>query len=159
MFKNVVIPFDIRFIPRLALRAAAALAHGGAKLSLLYITDVAAEFSVGFTPISEDAFKRHDAHVNQQTDNVLAVLAEFGATASTYRIHGSPVHTAINRVAKALDADAILMGTHGRRGLARVWSGSVTESVMREADVPVIVVRESSRTPFVPLFLEQHGRI
>lgn len=38
-------------------------------------------------------------------------------------------------------ADLIVMGTHGRRGVERVLLGSVTERVIRTADVPVLVVR------------------
>jgi hypothetical protein len=33
------------------------------------------------------------------------------------------------------------MGTHGRGGLARALLGSVTESVVRRAPVPVVIVR------------------
>jgi hypothetical protein len=39
------------------------------------------------------------------------------------------------------------MGTHGRRGPARWWAGSVAERVVREADVPVLVVREGGLPP------------
>lgn len=44
---------------------------------------------------------------------------------------------------EALDwnADLIVMGTHGRQGLARALFGSVAESVLRDAPVPVLVVR------------------
>ncbi|MCU4802123.1 universal stress protein [Halobacteria archaeon HArc-gm2] len=38
-------------------------------------------------------------------------------------------------------ADVIVMGTHGRRGLDRYLLGSVTEKVVRAADVPVLTVR------------------
>lgn len=41
----------------------------------------------------------------------------------------------------ARDQDLIVMGTHGRRGPARWWAGSVAERVAREARVPVLVVR------------------
>jgi nucleotide-binding universal stress UspA family protein len=37
--------------------------------------------------------------------------------------------------------DLLVMGTHGRRGPARWWAGSVAERVVREARVPVLVVR------------------
>ncbi|WP_121823083.1 universal stress protein [Halostella salina] len=47
------------------------------------------------------------------------------------------------------DADAIVMGTHGRTGLDRVLLGSVTERVVREATVPVITVRMVDETPAV----------
>jgi nucleotide-binding universal stress UspA family protein len=39
------------------------------------------------------------------------------------------------------DTDLIVMGTHGRRGPARWWAGSVAERVVRESPVPVLVVR------------------
>ena len=41
----------------------------------------------------------------------------------------------------ARDQDLIVMGTHGRRGPARWWAGSVAERVVRESKVPVLVVR------------------
>lgn len=41
----------------------------------------------------------------------------------------------------ARDHDLIVMGTHGRRGPARWWAGSVAERVAREAHIPVLVVR------------------
>lgn len=37
--------------------------------------------------------------------------------------------------------DMVVMGTHGRRGPARWWAGSVAERVIRESAVPVLVVR------------------
>ena len=41
--------------------------------------------------------------------------------------------------------DMIVMGTHGRTGLDRVLVGSVTETVIRNAEVPVVTVRVSER--------------
>jgi nucleotide-binding universal stress UspA family protein len=42
-------------------------------------------------------------------------------------------------------ADAIVVGTHGRRHLDRVLLGSIAENVMRRSDVPVIVVPAGAR--------------
>jgi nucleotide-binding universal stress UspA family protein len=41
-------------------------------------------------------------------------------------------------------ADLIVMGTHGRRGMDRVLLGSDAERVLREAPVPVLLVRQPS---------------
>ncbi|MCK6572026.1 universal stress protein [Myxococcota bacterium] len=46
--------------------------------------------------------------------------------------------------AKRVSADVIVMGTHGRRGLAHLLLGSVAEKVVRQADVPVITVRSDA---------------
>ncbi len=46
----------------------------------------------------------------------------------------------INAVAAETHADLIVIGTHGRRGLARALLGSVAENVIRTATVPVLVI-------------------
>lgn len=46
----------------------------------------------------------------------------------------------INRVAEDLDVDLVVMGTHGRRGLARALLGSVAEKVVRTAHRPVTLI-------------------
>lgn len=40
----------------------------------------------------------------------------------------------------ARDVDLVVMGTHGRRGVARIAVGSTTEQVLRQADCPVLAV-------------------
>jgi nucleotide-binding universal stress UspA family protein len=56
----------------------------------------------------------------------------------------SVVHRGILEYADEVDADLLVMGTHGRRGLNRWLLGSVTERVVRAADVPVLTVRTGS---------------
>jgi nucleotide-binding universal stress UspA family protein len=46
----------------------------------------------------------------------------------------------INAAAEQLDADIIVIGTHGRRGLARALLGSVAETVIRTAHRPVMSI-------------------
>ncbi len=55
-------------------------------------------------------------------------------------VMGSP-HRSILDYAAENDVDLIVMGTHGRTGLDRYLLGSVTERVVRSADVPVLTVR------------------
>jgi nucleotide-binding universal stress UspA family protein len=55
-------------------------------------------------------------------------------------VEGVP-HEAILAYAADEDMDLIVMGTHGRTGLSRSLLGSVTERVVRSADVPVLTVR------------------
>lgn len=53
---------------------------------------------------------------------------------------GDP-YVEINQAAAQTHADMIVMGTHGRTGLAHLVMGSVAENVLRHAEVPVISVR------------------
>jgi nucleotide-binding universal stress UspA family protein len=54
---------------------------------------------------------------------------------------GRRVADAIVAQAKKWKADVIVIGTHGREGLARVVLGSDAELVVRESPVPVLLVR------------------
>ena len=58
---------------------------------------------------------------------------------------GNPV-AEILRVARETHCDLIVMGTHGRTGLAHLLMGSVAEQVVRKAGCHVLVVK----TPFPP---------
>lgn len=49
--------------------------------------------------------------------------------------------TEVAQMAADLEADLVVVGTHGRRGIARLLLGSVAEAVVRLAPCPVLVVR------------------
>ena len=75
------------------------------------------------------------------------VLADIEAQATTREI---PITTAIERgipheeilsYATDIDADVIVIGTHGRSGLQHFLMGSVTEKVIRSTERPVLVIR------------------
>jgi nucleotide-binding universal stress UspA family protein len=62
---------------------------------------------------------------------------------------GQPYVEIVNE-AKRLNADLIIMGTHGRTGLSHVLIGSVAEKVLRLAPCPVMVIR-SKKYKYEPL--------
>jgi nucleotide-binding universal stress UspA family protein len=55
-------------------------------------------------------------------------------------VHGSAAAEAIRISAEMCHADAIVVGTHGRRGFERLLLGSIAEAVIRESTVPIVVV-------------------
>ncbi|THE66843.1 universal stress protein [Salinadaptatus halalkaliphilus] len=63
-----------------------------------------------------------------------------GIESTTAVEHGVP-HEVILAYIDAHDIDMVVMGTQGRTGLDRVLVGSVTERVVRMADIPVVTVR------------------
>ncbi|MFC5134593.1 MULTISPECIES: universal stress protein [Haloferacaceae] len=79
------------------------------------------------------------------TERAEAVVEEAAAalgdveTATAIEV-GTP-HSAVLRYADDREVDAIVMGTHGRTGVERYLLGSVTEKVVRMADVPVLTIR------------------
>jgi nucleotide-binding universal stress UspA family protein len=55
---------------------------------------------------------------------------------------GQRLGEAVAEEARSFEADLVVVGTHGRRGLGRALLGSGAEQVIRLAPVPVLVVRE-----------------
>ena len=49
----------------------------------------------------------------------------------------------IIRACEEINADLIVMGTHGRRGVSRALLGSVAESIVRTAPCPVLTIRKA----------------
>jgi universal stress protein A len=68
------------------------------------------------------------------------IAAEVGPDCEYHIVTGSPA-TALCEAAEKLRADLIVMGTHGRTGLAHVLLGSVAERTLRRAPCPVLTVR------------------
>lgn len=74
-----------------------------------------------------------------------ATLKDHGLIADTHLIDlhtgKGDIATAINEEAERWRADLIVLGTHGRRGMRRVFFGSVAEQILRTTDRPVLLVR------------------
>lgn len=60
-------------------------------------------------------------------------------------VREGPVVAGILEQARAITADLIVMGTHGRTGVARLLLGSVAEQVVRLAPCPVLTIRLAER--------------
>ncbi|RYZ08504.1 MAG: universal stress protein [Comamonadaceae bacterium] len=72
-----------------------------------------------------------------------AQAAREGVEADTVLIDrlAGAVHEQVIAEAQACDADLIVVGTHGRRGIGRWVMGSSAEQIVRMAPVPVLLVR------------------
>ena len=147
MFRHVLVPLDGKFLFKTTLMSAAAIANEhDAKVTLLYVTDLAREFAACSLPvIAAPEIERHEARVRSFLADASAIVQEYGATCMTHIAQGAPVHKVINSLAGALNVDVIVMGTHGRRGFTRAIWGSVSDDVLRDAGVPVLLVHEFKR--------------
>ena len=81
-----------------------------------------------------------EAWANKRLKALVARARTRGARASSVRAEGV-AHERIARLAKARKAGLIVMGTHGRSGMARFFLGSVAERVVAAAPCPVLTVR------------------
>ena len=71
---------------------------------------------------------------------LIAKARKAGARAKVLLLEGVP-HEQITRTASSKRADVVVLGTHGRTGLARFFLGSVASRVIASATVPVLTVR------------------
>ena len=69
-----------------------------------------------------------------------AAIQRLGVPAQPALLDGKPA-SEIAAFARRADADLIVMGTHGRRGVSHALLGSVAEKVVRTAPCPVLTVR------------------
>jgi nucleotide-binding universal stress UspA family protein len=95
------------------------------------------------TPLIQEA----DSEGEKLLAAAAALATAAGLSATKCLCDGAPVD-AILKAAHDEKIDLIVMGSHGRRGLERFVVGSTTEGLMRESDIPVLVVRVAkSRAP------------
>lgn len=92
-----------------------------------------------FVQLRDDLFEQADAIV----DKAVASARMFGIEAEKRIVEGT-IDDALISVAKDDRAELIVLGSHGRRGIRRFLLGSVAESVVQSAPVPVLVVRTPS---------------
>lgn len=82
--------------------------------------------------------------MQESADQALAKLPDPAWAKETKVVRATrqgPPFLEIVRYAKENDIDLIVLGTHGRTGLAHVLMGSVAEKVVRKAPCPVLTVR------------------
>jgi nucleotide-binding universal stress UspA family protein len=80
------------------------------------------------------------ARVSKQLDRLVAKAKKSGVRATALLAEGF-AHEQIVHLAKTKRADLVVMGTHGRSGLAKLFFGSVAGRVVAAAPCPVLTVR------------------
>lgn len=86
------------------------------------------------------------ADVQREVEQLLGRASDRPRAVAVRVEAGEPSDT-ILRLAREGGADLIVMGTHGRTGLARLLIGSVAEAVLRRSTCPVLTIRVPTKTP------------
>ncbi len=149
MYRRILVPLDGSSTSKLGLKEALRLAKGrNASLCLLHVVDelFVTQVSEGMV-VADQIFERLRASGQKILAAGLALARKRGVRARTVLVEAmaGPVADAIVRQARTWKADLIVIGTHGRRGARRVVMGSDAEQVLRNAPVPVLMVRGKRR--------------
>jgi nucleotide-binding universal stress UspA family protein len=108
----------------------------GAKLKVISIVDVTDEFQAQ----APDAVESLVNQARQHVEAVCRKASERGVPAESFVREGE-AYKVITGMAEKQAADMIIMGSHGRTGVKRMFMGSVTEKVIGHAHCPVLVVK------------------
>jgi nucleotide-binding universal stress UspA family protein len=142
MYRRILVAVDGSYTSNLALQEAFKLAkETKAKLHLVHVIDVTPGVEGGFNPEALRRMVREEG--NDLLNSVASLAGEAGVDAETAMLEAGrrQCSKAIANEARRWEADLIVMGTHGRIGIARLVLGSVAEGVLHIAPVPVLLIR------------------
>lgn len=147
MYKHLLVATDGSKLSAKAVTHAIALAQAlGVKLTAFYASPdypmpIAVE-GVAYIPMTR---KEYTAFCKKEADQILKSISLEAQAAglefsSAHVIAGAPWE-AILAAARRNKCDAIVMASHGRRGVSALLLGSETQKVLTHTKLPVIVVR------------------
>ena len=144
--RKIVVATDFSAASRPALATALDLARrDGARLVVLHVMVPPSPFAGDDLPAS---WLELEARAQREAERRLAAAvsrAERSGIATTGTLVKGVPADVIVRVARREGADVIVIGTHGRSGLGRLFMGSVAARVLATATCPVVTVRGGGR--------------
>jgi nucleotide-binding universal stress UspA family protein len=147
MFKNILIPTDGSSMSQKAAAQGVELAKSlGAKVTAYFAAPPATPIVYrNSLPVGLKQPREHDDLIKKTAAKHLDFIARVAKKAG---VHFEGLHTtndypadAILDIAKKKKCDIIVMGTHGEGGLRGLFIGSVTQKVLNQSKIPVLVLR------------------
>ena len=148
-YRTIVVPYDFSDHARAALDTAVDLARRlESDLHLFHVV----QLPVYTYPDFQGAAAAPEPDLVDVRNAAMASLREIAASiegapgkVEAHVLEGATIVEMIRQFAEELDADLIVMGTHGRTGLAHVFLGSVAERTLRSAPCPVLTVQAGNQ--------------
>ncbi|PCR90379.1 universal stress protein [Natrinema ejinorense] len=148
MPSQVLVGFDESTQANFALRYTLST-YPDAEIHVLYVNDLAEQYRTDdhdgegdiYDFPSEELYERSRTDAEELLERAAEIPRDFETEIQTESIDGKADSTIVT-YAEEHDIDHIVLGSHGRNGLARYLLGSVAESVARRAHVPVTIIRE-----------------
>jgi nucleotide-binding universal stress UspA family protein len=138
MYDRILLPTDGSAGTDRAVGEAIELAaETGAELHVLFVVE-----NVPYAPeMTDDGLETQLREIGEKAIESIRERAGAEGLAVRSAIEDGTPHREILGYADRENIDLVVMGTHGRSGLDKYLLGSVTERVVRAADVPVLTVR------------------
>jgi nucleotide-binding universal stress UspA family protein len=158
MCENILLPFDGSDGAAEVLHHAAEIVHWtDATIRVLYVADTNRDSVTVVRGRTVDALEQQGQDIVEEAGKTLETLS---ASYRTDVVQGNPASTIVE-YAEEYEQDLIVMPTHGREGISRYLTGSVSEKVVRLSSVPVLSVRmqpdETLTFPYDTVLLPTDG--
>ncbi len=151
MYRTILVAVDLSEGSDLVLKHASAIARAvGARVVALHVTEPPYPTHLWYGPLAAKDAELFQVVAKREREAAKEALEERlakargelreGVTSEARVVSGFPAETILEE-AKRSEADLIVLGTHGRRGLSHVILGSIAERVVRTATAPVLTVR------------------
>lgn len=142
-FNVILVPTDFSDHSLRALSYAIGLAEKyGADIKILYVNEPALQVSdMAWVGVDERSLKNE--HVKEARQNLERIVREKipPDLPSAAEVRNGDAVDEIIRFADDINADVIVMATHGRSGLSHMLMGSTAEQVIRKASCPVLTLK------------------
>jgi nucleotide-binding universal stress UspA family protein len=141
--RHILHASDFSGASRLAFDHAVTLAkRARARLTVVHVmTPVVPTMGEGLSPqLMDDVTRRARAYAEKEASKLVARARKAGVPATSLLLAGTPADRIV-QAAKARRADMIVIGTHGRGAIAKLFLGSVAGRVVATAPCPVLTVR------------------
>jgi nucleotide-binding universal stress UspA family protein len=180
-FQNILVPVDFSETSLLAVEHATFLAKkNGAKITFIHVMEPASKpatkFAFSMYNMGEYEEKiekleqkqaefelRKETLIREELEKLEKSLVEKGLNVGISVIEKGKVSKQVCAAAEKLEADLIVMGTHGASGIREFVVGSNTYGVVADAKCPVISIKKEIKTPgfkniFLPFIDKPHMR-
>ena len=138
MFKKILVPLDRSSLAEQALGQATAIARkSNAGIDIILVHQPIPYAGFSDIPWYGDQWKEELTYV----EGIATELEKGSGVFTTFAVPKGDVVDEICKRALDVDADLVVMTSHGRTGLSRVWLGSVADGVIRHSKVPVLMLR------------------
>ena len=145
MFKSILVPVDGSTISSQVIEKAAAIARAfESAVTVVCVIDIYAFAGLGMDAAYGQAeyMTAATSEASLAVDQAKQFFDAAGISVKTSVVEGQVIYKTIMETAEAVNADLIVMGSHGRKGLEKLVLGSVAAQVLSHAHLPVLIVRE-----------------
>jgi len=144
LYQHILVPIDGSETSMVAMKEAIKLGKAlNSKITVVQVMALDPFIADAYVKTGEtnELIERTRTYLLYILEKAKQQFSNEGITVETKLLEGFVVHEEIIQAAQDLNADLIVMGSHGRTGVRKLVLGSVAQKVLGESHIPVLIVR------------------